>query len=187
MFVSSPQKNAFVRDLSQLCVCTGLFSLLFVLPLGAQSQAYDGPVFAQGLWRFERSLEVSSRNSETARSKHVRVDPAVTRCVDPTAAMKETFRSVTIGQCQSTAPEKGKNTYRFAKRCDHLGPVTTSITIESPTAYREINETLAPAAPKKETVVARRVGDCGFVADRFTAPTPLDLGDPSSYYPPLHR
>lgn len=187
MFVSPQKENVFVRRLSQLCVCTGLLSLLFVLPLAAQSQGYDGPVFAKGLWSFERSLEVSSRTAETPRSKHVRVDPTMTRCVDPTEAMKETFRSVSIGQCQPTAPEKGKNTYRFAKRCDHLGPVTTTIAIESPTAYREINETLAPAAPKKETVVARRVGDCGSVAERGTAPTPFDRNDPSSYYPPLPR
>jgi hypothetical protein len=168
----------------QLAQGIGFAVGLSILPLGAQPQAYDGPIFAKGLWRFERSLEVSSRNAEMPRSKHVRVDPAVTRCVDPTEAMKETFRSATIGQCQSTAPEKGKNTYRFAKRCDHLGPVITTITIESPTAYREINETLAGAS-KKETVVARRLGDCGFVADRGAPPTPLDLNDPSSYYPPL--
>jgi len=122
---------------------------------------------------------------EGQRSRSALFDASAT--VDPTAAMKETFRSVTIGQCQSTAPEKGKNTYRFAKRCDYLGPVTTTIAIESPTAYREINETLAPAAPKKETVVATRVGDCGFAADRGIPPTPLNLDDPSSYYPPLPR
>jgi hypothetical protein len=174
------------NQLRQLSQCVGLVSILSVSPLGAELQAYDGPTFSRGMWRFERSLEVSSRNTEIPNSKHVRYDPAVTRCVDPTQAMKETFRPVTVGTCQSSPPEKEKNTYRFAKRCDYLGPVTTTISIESATAYREINEMLA-GPPKKETVVARRIGDCGAVADRGTSPTPYDPSDPSSYYPPLAR
>ena len=197
-FTQTSSFVSFVRQFNKISVCTGLLSLLSVLPLSlqaqAQAQAYDGPVFAKGLWQFERSLEVSSRNAGMANSKHVRVEPPVTRCVDPTESMKETFRPVSVGTCQSSAPEKGKNTYRFAKRCDYLGPVTTTISIDSATSYRETNEMLA-GPPKKETVVARRVGDCGIVADRGaaptslggTAPTALDRSDPSSYYPPLPR
>jgi hypothetical protein len=178
--------QTFVRQLNKISLCTGLFSVLLTLPLSAQAQAYDGPVFAKGLWQFDRTMEVSSRNAEMPNNKHVRVDPPVRRCVDPTVAMKETFRPVAVGTCRSSPPEKGRNTYRFAKRCDYLGPVTTTISIDSPTSYRETNEMLA-GPPRKETVVARRLGDCGSVADRGTAPTPLDRNDPSSYYPPLPR
>lgn len=109
------------------------------------------------------------------------------RCVDPTQAMKETFRPVTIGSCRSTLPEKIKNTYHFAKRCDYLGPVTTTITVESAMAYRETHELTNGPSPKKETVVARRVGDCERAVNLGTDPTRYNRDDPSSYYPPSPR
>ena len=175
----------------------GLAVGLSAIPLGAPLHAYDGPQFVQGLWRFERYLEVSSSNRALPNSKHVRAEPVVTRCVDPTEAMKETFRPVSIGSCSPTAPERSNDTYRFAKRCDYLGPVTTVITIESATAYRETNELIAGPSSKKETVVARRIGDCGSVANLGNAPIQFNRGalsptqfnrdDPSSYYPPLPR
>ena len=141
-------------------ISIGIVGGLCALPLGAQLHAYEGPYFAKGMWKFERSLEVRSRNGVMPNAKHVRVDPPVTRCVDPTQAMKETFRPVSIGSCRSTHPERTKNTYRFARRCDYLGPVTTVIAVESETAYRETNEIAAGPSPKKEVVVARRIGDC---------------------------
>jgi hypothetical protein len=160
---------------------------LSALPLGTQVQAYDGPSFSKGLWKFERSLEVSSRKNGMPNAKHVRVDPPVTRCVDPTEAMKETFRPVSIGSCHSTLPEKIRNGYHFAQRCDYLGPVKTIISIESETAYRETNELTVGPSPKKEIVVARRIGDCGSVVELGTYPTSYKRDDPSSYYPPLPR
>ena len=83
--------------------------------------------------------------------------------------MIETFRSVSIGACQSTKPERQKNAFVFAKRCDYLGPVKTVITVESETAYRETNELLTSASPKRDIVVARRLGDCGSTPDLNSA------------------
>ena len=168
-------------------LAAGFILVLLMLPLGAQPQAYDGPVFAKGMWRFERSLEISSRNAQMPNTRHLRVAAPVTRCVDPTLAMKETFRPVTIGSCRSTLPEKIKNTYHFAKRCDYLGPVTTTITVESAMAYRETHELTNGPSPKKETVVARRVGDCEGAVNLGTDPTRYNRDDPSSYYPPSPR
>jgi len=78
--------------------------------------------------------------------------------------MIETFRQVSIGSCTSTLPEKQKTTFLFAKRCDYLGPVKTLISVESETAYVETNETIG-SSPKKEIVKARRIRDCGTVAE----------------------
>ena len=86
------------------------------------------------------------------------------RCVNPTEAMIETFRQASIGSCASTLPEKQKTAFFFAKRCDYLGPVKTLISVESETAYVETNETIG-SSPKKEIVRARRIGDCGIVAE----------------------
>lgn len=153
---------------------TSLFAglLLSVLPLNGQLQAYDGPSFTKGLWLFQRSTEFVTQHWVLPNARRVKVEQPVARCVNPTEAMIETFRAVNIGSCQSTSPTRQKNTFVFAKRCDYLGPVKTVITVESETAYRETNELLAGKSPKRDIVVARRIGDCGTTPDMGTA----DLG-----------
>ncbi len=82
------------------------------------------------------------------------------RCVDPTESMKETFKPLTVGACHSVKPEKVDNRYVFSMRCDYLGPVRTVIEVEGDAAYTEINELTVGNFPRKDTVIARRVGDC---------------------------
>lgn len=52
------------------------------------------------------------------------------------------------------------NIYIFAKRCDYMGPVTTTITVESAEAYTEVNLSSAGELPKRDSLAAWRVGDC---------------------------
>jgi len=143
--------------------------VLSALPTGQQSLAYDGPTFSKGMWLFQRSTEFVTKHWVLPNARRVKVEQPVVRCVNPTEAMIETFRSVSIGACQSTPPERKKNTFVFAKRCDYLGPVKTVISVESDTAYRETNELLTSASPKRDIVVARRLGDCGSTPDLGTA------------------
>ncbi len=143
--------------------------ILAALPIAQQARAYDGPTFSKGLWLFQRSTEFVTKHWVLPNARRVKVEQPVVRCVNPTEAMIETFRPVSIGACQSTAPEKKKNTFVFAKRCDYLGPVKTVITIESDAAYRETNELLTGASPKRDIVVARRLGDCGMAVDLNSA------------------
>ncbi len=84
----------------------------------------------------------------------------MTRCVDPTVAMKATFSSPSVGNCVSTRPEKSDNQYIFSNRCDYMGPVSTVITVQSDEAYTEVNELSVGKLPRVESVVANRVGDC---------------------------
>ena len=137
---------------------------VFVLAFGESVQAYDGPTFTKGLWLFQRSTEFVTRHWILPNARRIKVEPAVVRCVNPTEAMIETFRQVSIGSCASTLPEKQKTTFLFAKRCDYLGPVKTLISVESETAYVETNETIG-SSPKKEIVKARRIGDCSTAAE----------------------
>ena len=143
--------------------------LLSALPMGEQPLAYDGPTFSKGLWLFQRSTEFVTKHWVLPNARRVKVEPPVVRCVNPTEAMMETFRQVSIGACQSTRPERQKNTFTFAKRCDYLGPVKTVISVESDIAYRETNELLTSASPKRDIVVARRLGDCGITPDLGSA------------------
>jgi hypothetical protein len=120
----------------------------------AETSSFDGPSFRKGLWRFARTLEyqdhVQQRN--------------VTRCVDPTNAMRGTFASPDIGNCRSARAERVANRYTFANRCDYMGPVQTQITVHSDEAYTELNIPKAVYQPI-DKVVARRIGDCEAVAE----------------------
>jgi hypothetical protein len=118
------------------------------------AQSYEGPTFRKGMWRFERTLERSGPNTK------VLVLQDMTRCVDPTNAMRATFASPDIGSCRSARPEKKSNQFIFSMRCDVLGPVRTEITVQSDTAYTELNEVAVGEFPRTDTVVARRIGDC---------------------------
>ena len=162
----SSQTGRFKNSLG-ISLVAGL--ILSALPMGEQPMAYDGPTFSKGLWLFQRSTEFVTKHWVLPNARRVKLEQPVVRCVNPTEAMMETFRSVSIGACQSTRPERQKNTFVFAKRCDYLGPVKTVITVESETAYRETNELLTSASPKRDIVVARRLGDCGSTPDLGSA------------------
>ena len=84
----------------------------------------------------------------------------MTRCVDPTIAMRATFASPDVGACHSAKPRKEGNRYTFPMRCDFMGPVRTEINVASDVSYTEINEVAVGTFPKTDTVIARRFGDC---------------------------
>jgi hypothetical protein len=121
----------------------------------ANAEEFGGPTFRKGMWHFVRTLELFGN---TRRGQ--RVSQETTRCVDPTFAMKATFASAPVGECHSARPEKADNRYIFANRCDYMGPVRTVITVQSDEAYTEVNELTVGAAPRTDSVIARRIGDC---------------------------
>jgi len=122
-----------------------------------KAEEFAGPSFRKGMWQFERTLEYTGP-SPSPHARSVRRE--MTRCVNPTEAMKETFKPFTVGACHSVKPEKLDNTYIFSLRCDYLGPVRTVIEVEGEGAYTEVNEVTVGDLPRKDTVIARRIGDC---------------------------
>ena len=108
-------------------------------------EAFGGPTFRKGLWRFVRTLEIVKPQNV----RHKLLEREMTRCVDPTQAMKATFSSASIGSCHSSRPEKVSNKYIFSNRCDYMGPVSTVITVQSDEAYTEVNE-LTVGQPSKD-------------------------------------
>jgi hypothetical protein len=150
-----------------------LIASVLLLAALAPAQAYDGPTFRKGMWRFERAVEFTSKHPTAPQATRIRIEPLATRCVDPTEAMKETFRVVNAGTCRSEPAQKHGNLYIFPLRCDYIGPVRTVITVESDAAYQEIHELTVGPSPRRETIVARRLGDCdGY---RLAADPPLVL------------
>jgi hypothetical protein len=120
---------------------------------------FGGPSFRKGLWRFVRTLDVVRNANKNV--KYRLVDREMTRCVDPTQAMKATFSTTPVGSCVSDKPEKVGNKYTFGHRCDYLGAVSTVITVHSDEAYTEVNEVNEGDHPKTDLVIAKRIGDCG--------------------------
>jgi hypothetical protein len=116
---------------------------------------FGGPTFRKGLWKFVRTLEIVTQSSGSQKL----LEREMTRCVDPTHAMKATFASAAVGSCHSSKPEKVNNRYIFSNRCDYMGPVSTVITVQSDEAYTETNE-IRVGLKRKDQVVARRIGDC---------------------------
>ena len=117
------------------------------------------PSFRKGLWRFIRTLDVARNSNKNV--KYRVVDREMTRCVDPTHAMKATFSTAPVGSCVSDKPEKVGNKYTFGHRCDYIGAVSTVITVHSDESYTEVNEVSTGDNPKTDLVTAKRIGDCG--------------------------
>jgi hypothetical protein len=127
-------------------------------PQAKTDGVFSGPSFRRGLWRFVRTLDVVRDANKNV--KYRLVDREMTRCVDPTQAMKATFSSLPVGSCVSDKPEKVGNKYTFGHRCDYLGAVSTVITVHSDEAYTELNEVTVGEHPKSDLVTAKRIGDC---------------------------
>jgi hypothetical protein len=126
----------------------------------SSAAAYEGPSFRKGLWRFERATEMLGKRTVMPAAARVRVEPTATRCVDPTESMRETFRPLSMGACRSTPARKKGNVYVFTRRCDQIGPVRTTLVIDGDAAYREMHELAVGPSPRREVIVARRIGDC---------------------------
>jgi hypothetical protein len=139
-----------------LCVAVAL-SVPLLAPNGAAAEEhFGGPTFRKGMWHFVRTLEIVTHRNV----RHKLFKREMTRCVDPTQAMKATFSSASIGNCHSSRPEKISNKYVFSNRCDYMGPVSTVITVLSDEAYTEVNEVRVGQVPRTDLVIARRISDC---------------------------
>jgi hypothetical protein len=147
--------------LSTLVIAASLFSCS-----AHADEAFEGPKFRKGLWRFVRTLD---------GGKFRLLEREMTRCVDPTEAMKATFSSAPVGNCHSAKPEKVANKYFFSNRCDYMGPVSTVITVQSNEAYTEVNELKVGNIPRTDLVVAQRVGDCQDDSAKFARRSALSI------------
>jgi len=144
-----------------------LFSVtaLLVIEASARAETFEGPSFKRGMWHFVRTLDLIGQKT----NRRI-MEREMTRCVDPTHAMKATFSSGSVGSCVSSKPNHTDNKYTFANRCDFMGRVSTVITGYSEESYTEGNELSQGTLPRKELVVAHRIGDCPSEAEAPTQP-----------------
>ena len=133
---------------------TALFS---VLPVTTRAETVEPPQFRTGLWRFERTIELVRRPPAT---NLIITKTEATRCVVPNVAMAGIFFSPNIANCRSEKPQLFGNQYIFPNRCDVMGPVSTVITAASDVSYSELNVLPIEPLPRRDMVIAQRVGDC---------------------------
>ena len=138
----------------------GLIAASFgCLLLAPAARAQEWPSFRRGVWHFERTLAMTNRAGNPEQDR-VLLKEDIKRCVDPSEYMKETFRPLNVGNCHSARPQRTANTFVFPLRCDYMGPVRTTIDVESDTAYTEVNEVQVGQFPRTDTVIARRISAC---------------------------
>jgi hypothetical protein len=92
--------------------------------------ANDGPTFRSGLWKFERTLEVDGKPTDRLPTSGLSIDREVTRCVDPTSALKAEFTPSHFGACKTKDVRKTDGGYVFQRTCDSGGPIETQIDVK---------------------------------------------------------
>jgi hypothetical protein len=122
--------------------------------------AYDGPTFRSGLWKFERTLETNDKPTNRLQTSGLPIAREMTRCVNPTFAMKAQFTPHAFGACEPKNFRKTDGGYVFQKFCGSGAPIEAQIDVKGDSAYSEINQGNIGKMSSKETVVAQRVGDC---------------------------
>lgn len=120
--------------------------------------AYDGPTFPSGLWKFARTLETDGKETNRSQTNGLPIAPEMTRCVNPTSAMKAQFTP--FGACRPKNFRKTDGSYVFQKFCGSGRPIETQIDVRGDSAYTLVNQGNIGKMSTKETVVAQRVGDC---------------------------
>jgi len=122
--------------------------------------AFDGPTFRSGLWKFERTLETDGKPTDRLPTSGLSIDREMTRCVNPTAALKAEFTPSHFGACETKDVRKTDGGYGFQRTCGNGAPMETQIDVKNDSAYTEINQGIIGKISTKETIVAQRVGDC---------------------------
>jgi hypothetical protein len=133
-------------------------SWLAAVACGAASaaQAADElPSFRSGFWELKRTVEDPGAQPMNVETRN---------CVDPSADIRRMQEAMSSRGCVYSPLAKDGNTYTLTADCKQ-GDATvrsrTVITAESDSAYSVTVTTISGERQSRETMTARRVGDCG--------------------------
>jgi hypothetical protein len=118
-------------------------------------QAQQWPVLKQGMWEFVRTMQPPGGGQPTVITSK--------RCIDPVAHMQRQNATMAKSGCTMSAPVRSGNTYTFTASCKMMGissNTTSTIVVESDSAYTLTVEGTTDGEPTRETMKARRTGDC---------------------------
>jgi hypothetical protein len=148
---SSPAPRWTVLAIAAACALVATISEGF---------AYDGPTLRRGLWKFERTLETDGKPTNRLQTSGLLIAREMTRCVNPTLALKAVFTPLNSGACNTKEIRKTDDGYVFQRICGGTTPIKTEFNVKSDSEYTEINQGDIGKISTKDIVVARRIGDC---------------------------
>lgn len=102
--------------------------------------AYDSPTFRGGLWKFERTLETDGKPTDRLPTSGLSIDREMTRCVNPTSALKVEFTLSHFGACKTKGVRKTDGGFVFRRTCGSGAPIETRIEVKNDSAYTESNQ-----------------------------------------------
>jgi hypothetical protein len=133
-------------------------TLVAALALACAAVAFadEWPTLRSGMWEYKRTMVRSDQPGKPI---------VVTRrkCGNPAADMKRQNAQLTAAGCRFSPVGKAGNVYTFTAQCSTAGIQVQSrstLTVENPGAYRLFVESHEGGVTSKETLIARRVGDC---------------------------
>jgi hypothetical protein len=114
------------------------------------------PTLRSGMWEYKRTMV---RSDEPGKPVVI----TKRKCGNPAEDMKRQNAKLTAVGCQFSPVRQAGNTYTFTAQCSMAGIQVQSrstLTVENPGAYRLFVESREGGGMSKETLIARRVGDC---------------------------
>jgi hypothetical protein len=105
-------------------------------------------------------LEADGKPTNRLPTSGLSIDREMTRCVNPTSALKAEFTPSHFGVCKTKDVRKTNGGYVLQKACESGVPIETQIDVKNDGAYTETNKGSIGKISTKEIVVAQRVGDC---------------------------
>jgi len=133
----------------------GLAAVL-ALTLAAVAFADPWPTLRSGMWEYQRTMVRSAQPGKP-------IVVTKRKCGNPAEDMKRQNAQLTAAGCRFSPVRKAGNVYTFTSQCSMAGIQVQSrstLTVESPDAYHLFVESREGGETSKETLIARRMGDC---------------------------
>jgi len=150
------KRRTFQTLTKKILFCAWIASGIYFNTLTGSTKAEDGPIFRQGMWEFNRTVENigSPGKPQTITTK---------KCTNPTEDMKKQNEMVSKIGCKTSPLVKNGKTYSFSTECKIQGAIAQSasvITVENDSAYNIKIHSQSDGRGTNETLQARRTGDC---------------------------
>lgn len=150
------KRRTFQTLIKKILFCAGMAAGIFFTSLAGITEAEDGPIFREGMWEFNRTVETigSPGKPKTIMTK---------KCANPTLDMKKQNEMVSKMGCKSSPLVKNGKTYSYTTECKIQGGAaqsTTVLRVENDSAFSMKIKSRSGEKATNETLQARRTGEC---------------------------
>lgn len=125
------------------------------------------PSFQPGMWSFVISIA-----SPGATAPHMQ---SLRKCTNPSEDIRKKWQMLALETCKFSPVTHNGNRYSYTSSCQKEGMQLSTkavITVEGDQAYRVDTESRTNSQVRKETLVAKREGDCAKPDGHMPIPQP---------------